>query len=62
MKVPALLVTGKRSPRLSDRLAKLLPDAEGIEVPGASHLMHEENALACNTVVESFRARHRRAT
>lgn len=66
VKVPALLVPGERSPALfhppTDRLAELLPHAERIEVLGASHLMHEENASAYNAAVQPLLARHRRAT
>ena len=44
---PTLLMTGERSPaylpRLTDRLEQLLPNAERVEIAGASHLMSEEN-------------------
>jgi pimeloyl-ACP methyl ester carboxylesterase len=66
LRADRLLVTDQRSPALvhplTDRLAELLPHAEGIEVQGASHLTHEENASAFNAAVQSFLARHRRAT
>jgi non-heme chloroperoxidase len=66
VEAPTLLVTGQRSPglfhRLTDRLEELLPHAERIEVPAASHLMHEENASAYNTAVQSFLATHRQVT
>jgi pimeloyl-ACP methyl ester carboxylesterase len=58
---PTLLITGERSPayplRLTDRLQQLLPNAERVEIPGASHLMHEENAAAFNRASVDFLAR-----
>lgn len=55
MERPVLLVSGQFSPRvfrhLTDRLAELLPRAERAEIPGASHLMHEDNAPAYNAAV-----------
>ena len=61
--VPVLLVTGERSPlvaiRLTDRLEELLPTVERVEVPDASHLMHEENAAALNEAIAGFLGRHR---
>jgi pimeloyl-ACP methyl ester carboxylesterase len=58
--VPTLLITGERSRRLfhrlSDRLRELLPDVETAEIPGTSHMMHEENAPAFNAAVLSFLA------
>ena len=57
---PTLLVTGRRSPklfhRLIDRLEELLPRAQGVEIPSASHVMHEDNAPAYNEAVLSFLA------
>ncbi|MGH0035318.1 MAG: alpha/beta fold hydrolase [Myxococcota bacterium] len=62
---PALLVTGELSPsvllRLTDRLEELLPIVERVEIPGASHAMHEENAPAVNDVILGFLDRHRGA-
>ena len=62
---PTLLVTGASSPRafhrLTDRMEELLPQAERVEVPGASHIMHEDNAPAYNTAVRSFIDEHRHA-
>ena len=53
-----LLVTGEKSPvmfhRLVDRLEELIPNAERIDVPNASHMMHEDNAAAFNNAVLSF--------
>jgi pimeloyl-ACP methyl ester carboxylesterase len=45
VRVPTLLVTGERSPalfpRLTDRLAELLPNSRRAVIPGASHSAHE---------------------
>jgi len=61
--VPTLLVTGKQSPpfllRLTDRLEELLPLVERIEIPDASHLMHEDNPTAVNKAILDFVGRHR---
>lgn len=61
--MPVLLVVGQRSPafllRLTDRLEELLPRAERIEIPGASHIMYEENAAAFNEAILSFFGRER---
>ena len=55
---PTLLVNGERSPRLfhrfTDRLEELLPRAERVEIPGASHIMHEDNTTAYASAVLSF--------
>jgi pimeloyl-ACP methyl ester carboxylesterase len=55
---PTLLVTGEKSPivwhRLTDRLAELIPDVRHTEIPGASHIMHEDNAAAYNQAVLKF--------
>ncbi len=62
IRVPVLLVTGKRSPpfllRLTDRLEELLPIVERVEIPGASHVMHEENSAAVNEAIVRFLGRH----
>jgi pimeloyl-ACP methyl ester carboxylesterase len=59
---PTLLMTGERSPaylpRLTDRLEQLLPNAERVEIAGASHLMSEENTGAVNEAILGFLARH----
>lgn len=64
VRVPTLLVTGQKSIGLfhclTDRLAELLPNVDRIEVPGASHMMHEDNAPAYNAAVLSFVGRHTR--
>jgi pimeloyl-ACP methyl ester carboxylesterase len=63
IRTPALLVTGERSPAvlrrtLTDKLESLLPDVERVEIPRASHLMHEENADGFNQAVLDFLRRH----
>ena len=63
IRAPVLLLTGERSPpvllRLTDRLEELLPIVERIEIPAASHGMHEENAPAVNEAIVGFLALHR---
>jgi pimeloyl-ACP methyl ester carboxylesterase len=65
VQVPTLLVSGQRSiglfHRLTDRLEELLFDSERVEIPGASHMMHEDNAPAYNAAVSAFLERHHRA-
>lgn len=65
VQAPTLLVTGEKSiglfHRLTDRLEELLPHVERIEVPEASHRMHEDNASAYSAAVRSFVATHRHA-
>lgn len=60
IQVPTLLVSGQQSPgvfhRLLDRLEELLPHSERVEVRGASHIMHEDNAAAYNAALRSFLA------
>lgn len=62
---PTLLITGRYSHslfhRITDRLEELLPNTERIEIEGASHIMHEDNALAYNKVVQSFLEKHHQA-
>lgn len=56
--IPVLLLNGQMSPglyhHLLDRLEELLPVNERIRIPGASHIMHEDNPLAFNEAVLSF--------
>jgi pimeloyl-ACP methyl ester carboxylesterase len=63
VKMPVLLVTGERSPafllRFTDRLEELLPNAERIEIPNASHIMFTENAPAFNDAIVAFLGRQR---
>lgn len=58
IQVPTLLVSGQLSRRLFqhllDRLEELLPRTTRIEVPGASHIMHEDNPSAYNAELLSF--------
>ena len=53
-----LLLTGEKSPilfhRLTDRLEELIPNSKRIDIPNASHIMHEDNAAAYNQAVLSF--------
>ncbi len=44
-----------KTPPLDDAsLEELLPRSERIEISGASHIVHEDNAPAYNTAVMSF--------
>ncbi len=66
IRVPVLLVVGEQSPLhlrvLVDRLEELLPDMERVEIPDASHLMHEDNAAVVNEVILGFLDRSRSQT
>jgi pimeloyl-ACP methyl ester carboxylesterase len=66
VQAPTLLVTGEHSismfHRLTDRLGELLPHAERIEIPGSSHMMHEDNASVYNAAVLSFLGEHHLST
>jgi pimeloyl-ACP methyl ester carboxylesterase len=59
--IPTLLITGAQSPGtaflLTDRLEDLLPNVERVNIPDASHLMHEENAPAVNAAILDFLGR-----
>lgn len=50
VQTPTFLVTGQRSiglfQRLTERLEELMPYTERIEIPGASHMVHEDNPVA----------------
>jgi pimeloyl-ACP methyl ester carboxylesterase len=65
VQTPTLLVTGQQSislfSHLINRLEELMPNTARIEIPGASHMMHEDNASAYNEAVLSFLWRQRRA-
>jgi len=58
VRCPTLVVTGSDSPvalrRLAALLASLLPHARRLDVPGASHLMHLQNAAAFNAGLLEF--------
>ncbi len=58
VRAPALVLTGEHSPTiegaLSQWLADLLPHAEHVVVPGASHLMHEDNPAFVNDSILGF--------
>jgi pimeloyl-ACP methyl ester carboxylesterase len=62
LRVPALLLTGERSPhmfhRIQDQLASQLPDIERATIPDASHTMHLANPGAYTEMVRDFLARH----
>lgn len=55
---PVLLLEGEHSPRLfhrlADRLFELLPHARRVQIPGASHIMHEDNPEAWARAVVDF--------
>jgi pimeloyl-ACP methyl ester carboxylesterase len=61
IRVPTLLMTGERSPalllRLTEHLQRLLPNAERVDIAGASHAMQEENPGAVNEAILGFLAR-----
>ncbi len=58
IKVPALLLTGEKSPglfrNLMNGLEELLPNAQRITVSGASHIVHEDNPAEFNKEVRTF--------
>ena len=63
VKTPTLLVTGEHSPpllrrTLTGKLESLLPDVERVEIPNASHIMHEQNPKGFNQAVLAFLHRH----
>jgi pimeloyl-ACP methyl ester carboxylesterase len=62
VRTPTLLIGGAHSPavfrRVLDRLEELVPRAERITIPAASHIMHEDNPDAFNAAVLSFLAAH----
>jgi len=56
--IPTLLINGQNSPRifhrLMDRLEELIPNTERVEIPNASHLMHEDSTEKYNKVLRDF--------
>lgn len=58
---PTLLLNGERSPalfrRLTERLHELLPNAQRLAIPAASHRMHEEQPAVLNDAILGFLAR-----
>lgn len=56
--IPTLLVYGDRSPgffrSISDRLMSILPSAQRVTIPNASHSMHRDNPDAYNKIVLEF--------
>jgi len=62
VRIPTLLLGGQHSPaifpRVLDRLEELLPETERIEVPNASHLLHEDDPTTYHRALRSFLASH----
>lgn len=63
VRTPTLLVTGEHSPSLlrrtlTGKLESLLPNFERVEIPNASHIMHEQNPTGFNQAVLAFLRRH----
>ncbi len=58
VETPTLLLNGKRSiplfKLLADRLAELLPHVERVSIPGAGHMIQEDNPAAFNAAVLDF--------
>lgn len=58
VRAPVLLICGERSPslfrHLSERLDELLPEAELVQIDGASHAMHEREPAAVNGRISRF--------
>jgi pimeloyl-ACP methyl ester carboxylesterase len=58
LQVPSLLLNGEKSLSLfhvlNERLGELLPTVERAEIPGASHMMHEDNPAAFRQAVQLF--------
>lgn len=65
VEIPALLIRGEKSPavfhRLLDGLGELLPRTDLVEIPGASHMMHEDDPSAFNAALLRFWKRLRAA-
>jgi pimeloyl-ACP methyl ester carboxylesterase len=58
LEVPTLLLHGERSPMLWHRLVRhlgeLLPDSTRVEIPAASHILHEDNPGATSEAILGF--------
>ena len=58
IETPTCLVSGADSPRLwamlADHLHDLLPDSQRIDIPNASHIVHEDNPAVLNQHVLEF--------
>ncbi len=58
VKTPTLLLRGERSPTLfrllCEHLEELLPSARRVDVPGASHIMHEDNPGFVSRAIAEF--------
>jgi pimeloyl-ACP methyl ester carboxylesterase len=59
---PTLLLHSEQSPPLfrllADRLEELLPNVHRAEIPGASHIMHEDNPAAVTGAILGFTRAH----
>jgi len=62
VQIPTLLLNGQHSPalfhRVLDRLEELLPETDRVEIPGASHILHEDDPATYHAAVRSFLASH----
>ena len=63
LQIPILLIGGERSPKLFslllDALEEMLPRAERVQIPRASHIVHEDNPAAFNAALIAFLAKQR---
>lgn len=61
--IPILLISGEESPlvlrRITDRLERLLPDVERVDIADASHGMFVEQPEAFNRAVLAFLEKHK---
>lgn len=59
---PVLLINGQLSPglfrHLTARLRELIPHAQHVEIPQASHIVHEDNPVQWKATVRPFLAKH----
>lgn len=59
IRTPSLILGGERGPAVlaktvNGELSRLLPNARRAVIPGAAHIMHEENPAAFNSVITAF--------